>query len=773
VEPGRAWACVVIGLALSAAGRAAGTGVVGVACLLAYPLAAYGVFHLVRATTTGAAAAVLLDAGVVASATAVFLASPFGPDRAPGEAITTSTVRWGSPILAVAVLAMATHLSPRTAWRCRALWLLLGSLALVLAGDVVGVWLTDAADSPPVWLVPMWVTPVLLALAAARHPSAAELTEPTSHPGPPLSALRLLPLAPALLALPLDPELLRSEVLDRPSTWFRLGARVALCAFVVGRVHLIVQSNRRRQDDVEAARARLSAVVDGAPAGMVFGGADERIWHVNPAAEALFGWAPGEIVGRHYSEVIGPDFLTHAEIAIDRLQQGQGFEQIVQGTRPDGNRFLASLRASTTYDSDGRAGGWVVVARDITEGIVTEEALRSLAADLDPEKAFARLAASLRRVVAFRTLSLTALEDDGRRYREIVTIGRRPTRATTRSGRLPPSVYEWLCQDPDGDVVVSRPGHGPDELASELAHWNLGAALTIPIARDDVVIATVTLGFADETTVTPQVLDIVGAIRPILVRAVRTMLLVERERVATRRARELEVARGDFLRMVSHDLGAPLAAVRAAAEVLLERSADLPPERRERLLAGILHSTESLFRLVDDMADASRIVDGRFPCRLARIERPDELVRRTVSALAAGDHLLAVETEACGPIVGDDGRLRQVIMNLVTNALKFSPPGTAVTVRLWEEAGELRLAVADEGPGIDPADVARLFERFTRLVADDGSAPEGTGLGLFITRGIVASHGGRIWVESTPGQGATFHVAIPRATALEPAVSAP
>ena len=112
-------------------------------------------------------------------------------------------------------------------------------------------------------------------------------------------------------------------------------------------------------------------------------------------------------------------------------------------------------------------------------------------------------------------------------------------------------------------------------------------------------------------------------------------------------------------------------------------------------------------------------------------------------------------------VVGDERRIRQVVFNLLSNAVKFTPSGGRVDVSAMKENSDVRIAVADTGPGIAPDDQARIFEEFQQAKATNGERPEGTGLGLALSKSLVELHGGRIWVESAPGKGSTFSFTIP------------
>ena len=218
--------------------------------------------------------------------------------------------------------------------------------------------------------------------------------------------------------------------------------------------------------------------------------------------------------------------------------------------------------------------------------------------------------------------------------------------------------------------------------------------------------------------------------------------------------KRMEAAQRDFLAMVSHDLRSPLTVIRASAQLLQRRG-----EYRETTLATIMEYADRMARLIEDLADIVRLEEGHLPLQRESI---DLVALARECAAAAEEHSAhhAVRVEApdasiCGE--WDRVRLGQVVENLVGNALKHGAEEGEVVVRVEEQDGEALVSVQDSGPGIDPEHVPHLFDRFYRA----NTRSSGLGLGLYISRILVEAHGGRIWVESRPGQGSTFTVALP------------
>jgi signal transduction histidine kinase len=236
-------------------------------------------------------------------------------------------------------------------------------------------------------------------------------------------------------------------------------------------------------------------------------------------------------------------------------------------------------------------------------------------------------------------------------------------------------------------------------------------------------------------------------------------------RFANSRLQELDRLKDDFMATVTHELRTPLTSIRSFSEILRD-APDTPAADRERFLGIVVKEAERLTRLIDQMLDLAKIESGSAEWRTAEVD-VEEVVREAVEATGqlfrARQVSLAVSIPAATPRVrADRDRLIQVLLNLLSNAVKFSPAREGkVEVRVSEEPGALRVDVRDNGPGIGPPDHAAVFEKFRQVGDAVKGKPSGTGLGLPISRRIVEHLGGRLWVTSELGSGATFSFVLP------------
>jgi signal transduction histidine kinase len=248
----------------------------------------------------------------------------------------------------------------------------------------------------------------------------------------------------------------------------------------------------------------------------------------------------------------------------------------------------------------------------------------------------------------------------------------------------------------------------------------------------------------------------------------RAALALEQSRLHNVAERAVQ-ARDDVLEIVAHDLRNPLAAILAATSVLALR----PGQVERRSLADVIErSAKRMDRLIEDLLDLTSMEAGRLSIVPALVSAGQVIVDagEAQRAVLSSDSL-AVQFDVAPDlpdIWADRDRLLQVFGNLIHNASKFTAAGGRITLGARPGQGDVVFFVADTGAGIPAADLPRLFDRFWR--ARKGER-RGAGLGLSIVKGIVETHGGRIWVESTPGQGSTFYFTVPVASSEEPQLS--
>jgi len=231
---------------------------------------------------------------------------------------------------------------------------------------------------------------------------------------------------------------------------------------------------------------------------------------------------------------------------------------------------------------------------------------------------------------------------------------------------------------------------------------------------------------------------------------------------ANERLQELDKLKSEFISLVSHELRAPLTNVRGAIE-LMEEGCPALNATCSRMFNLVTAQTTRLGRLVDDILNVSRIESGGLILSYTAVDIV-QVVDQVVDDISTRQTVHIIRQPNCTihPLVwADADRLYEVIANLLDNAAKYSPPHSEVVLDVYTDGKEGILSVSDSGMGISMDDQVHIFEKFYRVDQGDAKETYGYGLGLFLCRRLVEAMGGRIWVESDPGQGATFRLALP------------
>ncbi len=235
---------------------------------------------------------------------------------------------------------------------------------------------------------------------------------------------------------------------------------------------------------------------------------------------------------------------------------------------------------------------------------------------------------------------------------------------------------------------------------------------------------------------------------------------------ANEQLKNLDRLKADFITTVTHELRTPVTSIKSLSKIILDYSSELDENRKKEYLQILVNESDRIGRLINQVLDIEKIQSESVPLQPEPVDMA-AIVRRCITGM---EQLFAEKNITCAcelgtaevVVHGDRDRLTQVVVNLLSNALKFCEPDTGkITVGLHAKGRSAWLLVSDNGPGISAAAQKIIFEKFTQVHSREQGKPQGTGLGLFITKNIVEQHGGSIQVESQPGHGATFKVQLP------------
>jgi PAS domain S-box-containing protein len=523
---------------------------------------------------------------------------------------------------------------------------------------------------------------------------------------------------------------------------------------------LIVQ--KRAEETHRVAEARLGGIVSISLDAIISIDEERRITLFNWGAEQIFGYAAEEVIGQSLDVLLPPDvrqrhaghiahFATSSQTA-----RRMGERSRIAGLRKSGESFPAEASISRF-----RAGGhwtFTVTLRDITARQRTEEGLRFLSEAGALLSDLIRDSAALDRVAqrAVPTLGdacVIELIDDT----DITTVA-----VAAVDPMLRDAIRTAIERDPphgdSSDPALDTLRDGVTRLLPEHTdtRLGLGSLLIVPLIAQKKVIGAMRFAMARSGR---QHDASYQALAEEL--AVRVALAVDGSALY-QRARQAIGARDEVLAVVSHDLRNQLSAIKMCVGALRE-DPSLDIDTSQELLGTVNESASLMTRIIQDLLDVASIDGGR----LSIDRRPQALAPVVTRATAMFESIAADQdislTMDDGPTPFDvniDGdRIVQVLANLLHNACKFTPAGGTIRVASVPLPGMVQVSVSDTGCGIAPDALPRVFDRFWH----DGRSSKirSTGLGLAIARGIIEAHGGRIWVESTPGYGSTFAFTLP------------
>ncbi|MEX2211474.1 MAG: ATP-binding protein [Gaiellaceae bacterium] len=390
----------------------------------------------------------------------------------------------------------------------------------------------------------------------------------------------------------------------------------------------------------------------------------------------------------------------------------------------------------------------------------TNRCARALGSSLDIDQAFGAFIRELQGLVPFDRTAIVLAEDGSAHVIAVAGAGAETTFPPGSTRPVAGSVLESVL---DGQLVY-REDMGdrlhPEE--ADLLELGLRCRLSAPLQLGPRTIGMLSVVRREPSSFSPEEIELVSLLGRLVATAVQNIRAYDAERRTVDELRRLSALRADFVSLVSHELRSPMAAVIGSARTLQQRWRELKPEHRDSFLELIAEETGRLAQLVGDVLDTSRIEAGTFSYAFSDVD-VGRLVEDTVSSAELEQDAVRVVVGVRGPLPpvrGDSERLRQVLRNLIDNAVKFTREGGEVQVSAYTYGDRVLVDVVDSGPGIAREQQTVIFEKFGRAKTDGGAKP-GTGLGLFIARSIAEAHGGTLGVESAPERGATFTLSLP------------
>ncbi len=497
---------------------------------------------------------------------------------------------------------------------------------------------------------------------------------------------------------------------------------------------LDITERKRTEEGLRLHSAIIANMEEGVS---LFRDRDGKIIFINPKFEKMFGYKPGELIGKHISIIHPPTDKNSKEISqeiMECLNEKGNWGGEIKNIRKNGESFWCYANISK-FEHPGHGTVWISVHQDITERKQAEEALA------ESEEHY-------RTIVEFSNDMIWALDMEGRfmffnkaaeelsGYRSVEWKGRSfvPLLRKEDLPRVIEVFQKTLSGKPQQYEVTVKRFDGSDLMLSvnSAPYYSKGKITgTVSSARD-----------------------------------ITELKMAEEIRLENERLAYATKAKSEFLTVMSHELRTPLNSIIGFSDLLAQKTVGELNSKQEHFANNILASGKHLLGLISDILDLSKVEAGKMELVIEKVPVPD-LINETIILLRekAADHSVVLKKEldpALDVIEADQQRLKQIFFNLISNSIKFSKPeGGCVTITTKKEGDMGKFIVSDTGIGIKDEDLGRLFKTFEQLDSGTSRKYGGSGLGLAITKNLVELHGGRIIAESKYGAGTTFTFFLP------------
>jgi PAS domain S-box-containing protein len=549
----------------------------------------------------------------------------------------------------------------------------------------------------------------------------------------------------------------------------------------VSKISYDISEQRRAErikDESLAIAQRLAAIVESTDDAIIGLDLDGTIRAWNRAAEQMYGYLADEAIGRPITITLPPERRQEEAAFLDRIKRGEriaAFETV--RCRRDGACLPVSLTISPIYEEHGSVVGASKIARDISErkraserAAFLTEAAAVLAGSLEYEttlKAVANLA-----VPSIADWCAVDILMEDQQLERVAVAHVDPAKidlARTIRARYedpnspfsPASVMQTgapvLVKAISDDMILAA-AHGDAERAAMIQSLGLRSYIVVPLVAHGRPLGALTFATAESGRLYTE-----NDLRFAQDLAFRAALAVDNAR-AYEEAQTANRLKDEFLATLSHELRTPLNAILGYARLL--QSGMIGPERQPQALVTVERNATALTQIVEDILDVSRIISGKIRLNIQPVDVSDVVKNAVETVALAADakqiRIQAILDSGAGPISGDPDRLQQVVWNLVSNAVKFTPKHGIVQVRVERVNSHVEIVVSDTGIGIAPDFLPHIFERFRQADSGTTRAHGGIGLGLAIVRHLVELHGGTISaVSGGRDQGTTFRVRLP------------
>jgi PAS domain S-box-containing protein len=463
----------------------------------------------------------------------------------------------------------------------------------------------------------------------------------------------------------------------------------------------------------------LELIADNTPAFIAYIDMEERYRFTNKVFQEWLGFSKEETYLKSVKEIRGDKAYKAMHPYLKKALAGQTMSYDHSLIKKDGSKIYVNAKYVPHRNDRGKVEGVYVLILDITDRKIVEEKMK------ENDDRLKRLMEGNIIGVVISGLG-GAIYEANDIYLDMVGY----TRADLRAGKV-----NWLDMTPEEYRSINL--HAEKEIMSKgSAHPYEKEYIRKDGSRVAVLVGDVLLDKQSQTLIA-FILDI-------------------------SKQKELEKRKDEFIALASHELKTPLTSLKMYGQLVERFSKDTLSDKSARLLANMDKQIDKLTNLVDDLLDVSRIQSGKLQYRKESFVI-DKLVKETVEDLQrlSPRHTLSVEGQTRQIVRADRNRIKQVITNLLTNALKYSPKADKVLVTILKKGNEVQIGIRDFGIGIPTDQQRKIFDRFFQIKRPLSHTYSGLGLGLYVTKEIIDRHKGKIWVESKKGKGTTVYFSLP------------
>lgn len=519
-------------------------------------------------------------------------------------------------------------------------------------------------------------------------------------------------------------------------------------------------------------KAILSAIIDSSDDAIISKDINGYITSWNKSAERLFGYTESEAVGRHITMLIPKDRLPEEDMIISNLRNGKRIEhyETIRVTK-EGKEIHISLTVSPIRGEDGTITGASKIARDITKKKEAEALIRqyteqlelintigrSILSELDEEAILQKVTDAATGAVgaAFGAFFHNKVDVNGQAY-TLYTLSGAPRSAFEKFGMPRNTAVFKMTFGGEGiflsDDITKDPRYGHNKPHAGMPHGHLPVVsyLAVPVfSKPGAVIGGLFFGHPKPAMFRQEHIQVVSAIASFAAIALDNAKLYEE-------IRGLNAQKDEFIGFASHELKTPLTTISGYLQL-----AQKQPELSAGFLPKIGKQVARLTGIISDLLDISKIQAGKMDLNFTAVSL-QRLIEDSIESAGQSPSAHSIEQQIPDeaiPLLIDAQKIEQVIVNLLTNAIKYSPPVNKVLLAAALVGDEVQISVQDWGMGISPEHTGKIFNRFYRVPGKN--SPQGLGLGLYISREIMEAHHGRIWVESEVGKGSIFYITFP------------